>query len=347
MDDLDNRTIVRVLYQALLSREADAEGLSHYVSALDNRTKTLHEVTSELVTEFASEEGKAAHPYQSWERKAVVFVHLGKTGGTTLHDLLSKCFPESRICPDRGNVLHLRPLVYLAKYDFFSGHFDYFSLHCIPRRTVRTVSIFREPFARLISWYRFCRSHPANGEFAENITFRLAKQLDPTHFFAHPLIRSRADANNTYLCYFGSAVDRALQSLGPDERSLSDPDSVATIDVTQAADSVQSELVRAIHRVLDLDAIGLTERFDESVQLIFSALDFPNPGPITPQNVTDLLSDLDTSFSPVPPIDLTPELARVLSPLTKYDRVIYAAARSEFNRRLAKSRGNTCPNSEN
>src|SRR5271163_100545 len=99
--EVDTDTIVRVLYIALLGRDPDPAGLRHYVSSIDSGSKTLNQIAFEFVTAFNSEEGAAVHPYESWDRMAVAFIHLGKTGGATLQSLLSKCVPISRICPVR------------------------------------------------------------------------------------------------------------------------------------------------------------------------------------------------------------------------------------------------------
>ena len=339
VEEIDNQTFVRVLYKALLSRDPDPAGFAHYVSVLDGGTKTLYEVASEFVIEFTAQEGKTPHPFESWDKEAVAFIHLGKTGGATLHALLSKCFPESRICPDRGNTLYLRPPAYLAKYDLFSGHFDYFSKHFIPRRRVRCVSIFRDPCQKLISWYRFCRSHPATGEFAANISFRLAKELGPEEFFEHPSVLSRSDANNAYLLHFGAAVDHMRRGLlaGFDAMNGHGSGNRAPVSSLSAGDSIVTEaLGRAVQRVIDLDGIGLTERFEESVELIFSTLELPIPRSIVPLNVTDELPNSDAQFAPVSAVEMTLRLSQAIERLTRYDRVIYNAARREFERRLGR-----------
>ena len=78
---------------------------------------------------------------------------------------------------------------------------------------------------------------------------------------------------------------------------------------------------------------GITERFDELVALIFSSLGLPIPETIVPENVTDELPNVYEDFSPAPAVEMTPRLSRALRRLTRYDRIIYDVAKSEFERR--------------
>lgn len=95
--------------------------------------------------------GVTGHPFATWHRDAFAFIHIPKTGGSTLSNLLRACFSAERICPERFNQLHFHSVADLGRYDFFSGHFDYLSKHFIPRQRVRCLSIFRDPIQRLVS----------------------------------------------------------------------------------------------------------------------------------------------------------------------------------------------------
>ncbi len=281
------------------------------------------------------------HPYASWGRDALAFIHLPKTGGTTLHALLRDYFPEHRICPERYHGLYSHTPSQLAEYDFFSGHFDYFSTRFIPRKRVLRICMFREPRQRLLSWYRFVRAHPLDAS-ADNIAIKLANQLTTEEFFEDPRIGSLTYANNAYLFFLGSAlVDPTTVSAlnwrpsSPPPAALSDSGTEALLGDTPANEGIIAKvLARAIQRLIDLDAIGLTERFEESVEIIFSLLGFPVPTSIIPAMVTDELPNADARFRPVPRFEMTLRLARALERLTRYDRIIYNVAKKEFDRRL-------------
>lgn len=338
---LDGEDYVRWAYRLLLGREPESlstvqdspfkhnrRGLVDFLLNSDEfywNHATLHAKYKAITATTTS------HPYASWSRDTVAFVHLPKTGGTTLHTLLSGCFPRDRICPQRQDALHFYSAAELARYDFFSGHFDHFSLRFIPRKYVRRISIFRDPVKRLISWYRFCKSYQANrGGPYEDTVIKLANELSAEEFFEHDAVTSSSYTNNTYLFYFGSSsYDFAV--LGAVAHARRHLDAAAA---DALADELCAEiLAQATQTVRGLDAIGLTERFQESVETIFPTLGFPVPASILSQKVTDELASLDARASPVPPVEMTPRLTRALERLTKYDRVIYDAANQEFERR--------------
>lgn len=277
------------------------------------------------------------NPYVSWDKDATAFIHLPKTGGTTLSNLLNACFPLEHICPQHFNALHFYSLAELAKYDFFTGHFDYFSLRFIPRQRIRCLSIFRDPVERLISFYRFARSHPPRDEFASVVWTKLANDLTVEEFFEHELTISSRFVNNSYLFFFGSCMDDEATLAALASAPLASDAAAALTD-----DKVVVHLlVRATQRILDLDAIGLTERFQESVETIFATLGFAIPQSIIPARVTDELPNSDARFSPVPPVAMTARLSRALDRLTKHDRILYDVAKGEFERR----RSSAVPNS--
>jgi hypothetical protein len=59
------------------------------------------------------------HPIASIDRRTIVFIHLQKTGGTSLRSMLGKQFPDERKCPVFEDKLHLLSIAELAQYDFF------------------------------------------------------------------------------------------------------------------------------------------------------------------------------------------------------------------------------------
>jgi SAM-dependent methyltransferase len=257
--------------------------------------------------------GVTGHPFATWTREALAFIHVPKTGGSTLTDLLSTCFDSAQICPERVNLLHLYSMAELASYDLFAGHFDYLTTSLIPRYRVRRISLLRDPIQRLISLYRFSRSHLPIGDLADDEVVKLANALSPEDFFEDERITSLTSFNNSYLFTFGSSLDDRIQSLESD------------VFCTEA-------LAIASQRVAELDAIGLTERFEDSVEVIFNALGFEVPLSINPLMITD---ELPNTLARAPRAQMTSRLSQALQPLTRYDQVIYQAAGKELDRRYS------------
>lgn len=330
-------------YRLLLGREpesADIVTLNPFKNDRESLVQSILDSDEYQTRKKTPSQDLADYPYLSWNNDAVAFIHIVKTGGTTLHTLLGACFSKDRVCPLRNNSLHLTTASELARHDFFSGHFDYFALRWVPRQRVRCISLFRDPCKRLISAYRYARSHPPRDEFANSTDIMLANELNAEEFFEHESIRKNHWYNNTYLFCFGlsfadyETLDVLANGHVPLDVSASNggPAVVGAVEEINIA----SEIVeRAVRRVRKLDAIGLTERFQDSVTAIFASLKFPVPQSIIPAMVTDELWKLDKRFSCVPPVTMTPRLSRALERLTRYDRIIYDVAKREFEHRRA------------
>jgi hypothetical protein len=260
----------------------------------------------------------AEHPYVNSERRTVIFCHLQKTGGTSLREIIGRQFTQDRRCPIFENKLHVLSLAELSHYDFFSGHFDFYSIRLIPRNNVETVCLFREPRARLISLYRFLRSHPSSDEFANDRLVGLAHAFSPEEFFEHPEIRLYSAFNNHYLFALGRSFlwfDR--------NRGFLSKESIAPI------------LFDAKQQIHALAALGITERFDESVKLICHSLDATPPTDIQKLHVTDDFIKSDARFRRVESVQLSDRLIEATRDLIAYDSSLYEFATDEFESRLA------------
>jgi hypothetical protein len=307
-------------FRLILGREPEDEGAINAHMMIP----TVAELRQVLLTS-AEFQGKykvmrpaiEAHPSLSMRRRTIVFIHLQKTGGTTLRAMLEGQFPADRRCPVLEDKLHLLSVAELGQYDFFAGHFDQSSLRFIPRDNIKTVALFREPRARLISLYRFLKSHPVGDEFADNYLIRLANKSTAEEFFERPELRNESAVNNHYLVAFGS--------------------SFSWFDQNRASLS-QEKLSQLLHdaklQIRSLTAIGITEQFEKSSALICKSLDLTPVPAIEAAHVTDKFSEMDSRFRRVDAVTMTPRLAGAIEDLVAYDHELYAFAKSEFERRL-------------
>jgi hypothetical protein len=204
-----------------------------------------------------------ALPYLDWpalQQEKLVFLHLPKTGGTTLHNHLAQFFEQQDICPERFNGLRKLPLGQLARYRFISGHYDLASCQAIPGEK-KIITFLREPRARLVSLYNFLKAH--RPEVAKRNDWGLvlmADELTIEQFFAHPEVRRHPYINN--------GMTRALADhLSMEVWAARDPEADCR-DVSDAVDD-------ALDSLKALAAFGILERFDESVQLLTDSLGVP------------------------------------------------------------------------
>ena len=257
-------------------------------------------------------------------RDAVFFLHLHKTGGLTLDDVLGRAFSPARTCPIKDDHLHLYAPEELDEFDFFSGHFDVGALRLL-RRPVRTLSMLRKPRARLISFYRFHAGHDLGGKHGVNDFAQMANAMTAEAFFEDERVRRAPEVFNHYLTVFGLTYHQVRGAC------------------RVGVDRVPEALVdRAVARVRGLDVIGLLERFDESVALACATLDVPPPAAIRKINQTDTLA-AKMKGEAVPPVVSTPRLEAALADLLRFDEIIYAAAAAEFERRFAIFRAGAVP----
>jgi hypothetical protein len=272
------------------------------------------EFRGQYIEMFAAE---AVDPNCWADSKTLVFIHMQKTGGTSLRTLLERHYAKDKVCPLRFNLYALS-VSELAHFDFLSGHFDFSTLQYLPRKGALTITVFREPRNRLISMYRFHKAHPPRDEFSNNRFVRLANDLSAEEFFEHPEIRQSPEVFNNYLLTFG----RSYSWFVANRNSLSDA------ELTDAAEDAK-------RIILGLTAFGITERFKHSTEYIFDAIKIPQPSSIDTIHVTDDFPKIDTRFQKVAPVAITPRLATALDLLTKYDDDLYRFAAAEFDRRYA------------
>jgi hypothetical protein len=263
-----------------------------------------------------------AHPSLSMGRRTIVFIHLQKTGGTSLRVMLERQFPADRRCPVLWDKLHLLSVAELGQYDFFAGHFDRSSLRFIPRDDIKTVALFREPRARLISFYRFLRSHPVGDEFAGDHLIRLASESTAEEFFERPELRHYSAVNNHYLV----ALSSSFSWFDQNRNSMS-------------REKFSQLLQDAKLQIRSLTAIGITEQFEQSVALICKSLDVTPTPSIEAVHVTDKLPEMDSRFRQVGAVTMTPRLASAMEDLISYDDELYQFAKGEFEQRLSELQG--------
>jgi Sulfotransferase family len=306
-------------YRLILGREPEGQSVidAHMLIPSVAEFRRLLLSSDEFKGKYkAIDPDKCDHPSLSMGRDTLVFIHMQKTGGTSLNAMIERQYPAHRRCPVREDKLHLLSVAELGRYDFFSGHFDQSSIRFIPRDKIKTVALFREPRARLISFYRFLKSHPVHDEFAHDIFMRLANESTAEEFFERPETRSLSAVYNHYLIALGISYSR----FDHNRALLSKQDFLTSLE-------------DAKRHIRALTALGITERFDQSAEYIWGALNMGPPPLIEMAHVTDKFPDLDARFRRVDPVNMTPRLAAALEDLTVYDDELYRFAVGEFERR--------------
>jgi hypothetical protein len=158
----------------------------------------------------------------------IVFLHIPKTAGQSVHAALANTFGEAAVCPARVNEqLRLMSISELNRYQVFSGHFDWSLLDCLkgPRYVF---TILREPMERVLSFYFFLRKQGEQMSAEQrakpsNSGVRAAYEMSPLEYFTGgpPHLRNFLDDHydNFYTHYFAGRHYRARAELaGPMQR---------------------------------------------------------------------------------------------------------------------------------
>jgi len=193
--------------------------------------------------------------------RAIIFLHIPKTAGQSVHAFLKAGIPAAEICPARENwQLTGTSIAELRRYRLFSGHLDWVQLDCVGGNPF-IFTILREPVERILSFYFFLRRE-AQGLTPEQLAsperrgMRAVMELTPDQYFCGggPEIRNFLDDHfdNFYVHYFaGRSFDarRRLRSrLGQPPRHMTEADLV---------DLARSNLAQlsGVYRVDQLDRL--------------------------------------------------------------------------------------------
>jgi hypothetical protein len=253
------------------------------------------------------------------DRHVVVFLHIPKCAGTSLHAALLKQ-NSSSFCPERHNGLGNWPAGALARYSFFSGHFDITTLDLIPTRRMSIVTLLRRPETRLISAYRFLRAHTPQAVYLQGHNMNLvhlAQENDPVSFFRHPELIRHPTINN--------GMVRMLSGPLPQKRwEAHYPGRVNPPTITD--DAPDQALKVALTNLCRIATFGVVEHMDQSVQYIFETLGLNVPTQIEKQMDLNVIKQGNPLLEAVSPVELTPTLSAALTPHMTLDNQLYDRA---------------------
>ncbi len=249
------------------------------------------------------------------DQPRLVFVHIEKCGGTTLHAMLEPLFDAERICPERRDQLGDWTINELARYGLFSGHFDLACCRSIPG-ALRLLTMLREPRARLLSLYYFWKSHRPHPQRDLYDLLRLARACGAEEFFGHPSVVRHWNIRNAIT---GQLTRTRSTTLSPDDLIMRDP---------------EAALALAWRALQGFAGFGIVERFEDSRLLLNRTLGL-RMQPVAPRQVLSELVGSDEAFVDVPREPASARLQALLDPLTDIDRALYAKALTLFERRVA------------
>ena len=251
---------------------------------------------------------RASHPRPG---EKLVFLHLPKTGGTTLHTQIACQFSSERIFPGRFPGLKTSLAEHGSDYDFFSGHFNATEINLIPG-PLYLVTVLRDPRERLVSLYYFFRRQRAD---------RIAPAMRGT-------IECVRLAQTHDLLGFLRHGDVAIVTDNTMARTLSGDASAAPRTVVEGGQTVRltgADVVsRAVANLERFNIIGFTENLDDAYRAVANDWGFP---PVTSlPHINTRTEDRSYLLKPAREQPITRAIKDELDRLTVLDREVIAHA---------------------
>jgi len=145
--------------------------------------------------------------------RQIVFLHIPKTAGQAVRDMLLRSFPKKLACPAMGDYqIAVYSKEELNQFEIFAGHYSP-SLMDALRDDAFVFTVLRDPGHRIISFHRFIREQaramsPEALSWPQNAGPAAALRMPFDQFLAtqDPNLRTyvRNSLDNFYTYYFGT-----------------------------------------------------------------------------------------------------------------------------------------------
>ncbi|MCJ7874836.1 sulfotransferase family 2 domain-containing protein [Phaeobacter sp. J2-8] len=257
---------------------------------------------------------KLAQNLQPCNADRVVFLHIPKCGGTTLHHMLGQWFGPDNMHAERHNGLYSYTAGNLASSLVFSGHYDFYATTLIPGPK-RMISFLRDPADRLVSLYHFHRAHAPDIIERHNLTLpRWANEYDIDAYFAHPNIRKHPGVNNAIVRYFSD-----MPQIAPSMKGNRLPDA-----------SMDEMMEQALRNLEKFTFVGFMDRYNADVDRLADTLGCKRPVELRKHQVLDDLMKSDPNMRKIDKQKPSQETRDSMEELIQYDRKFYDRARELF-----------------
>ncbi|MFC1664885.1 sulfotransferase family 2 domain-containing protein [Pseudomonadota bacterium] len=236
-------------------------------------------------------------------KRSLFFLHIPKTGGTTLKNILSSKYPDECIYNIEGSVnecienLQKIPKELLSKYELVQGHMS-FGLHQLFPQESNYFAMMRDPLDRAISDYYFLRT---------NIHHHLHKQVSAMSMTS----------------YMQSEMTSQLSN--GQTRLLSGDCKDSQIGIPSIRKLEVSDLEKAKKNIRDhFSFVGLQEMFDETLLLLSKNYGWGYPFYIA-TNITRKRPALE---------NISPSDKAVIQNQNRLDFALYDYVKQNFQRQL-------------
>ena len=186
----------------------------------------------------------------------VISMHIPKTGGITLKNILSDVYGDSFVWVTQTNSPKeaYKKIKHLDLYNVkaIHGHISY-GLHEYFPRNIRYkyITFLRHPYERMLSYHNYILTKPVNEEYKWDSNYGWTKKMSIVEWLSDIKIASQ---------------DNGIT------RFLSGNSNLNTDKITNKIELEDSHL--AIKNIKKFDFIGITETFDQNIKLLAEELDW-------------------------------------------------------------------------
>lgn len=239
----------------------------------------------------------------SYKEETIIFLHIPKTAGTTLHDIIDRQYISSEMHTMRLQVPEsIKQFLALSEaergqFKMIRGHMGY-GLHKFVPRPCQYFTMLRDPVERVISTYYFIKR-------------------TPSHFFYNIF----KEENLTLKGYVESGYSNMMDN-GQTRMLAGGDGNILEGKCTQSMFEQAKENLRCSFVV-----VGLTEHFDESLLLLQHQFGWYKPfymrKNVSPQRLQQ--------------VALAPDALEAILAMNQYDTALYAYAQSLFKQQIKRA----------
>jgi hypothetical protein len=255
--------------------------------------------------------------YHLTDNEVLYYLHIPKTAGTSFNDILQANFaPDESSFGLPANEFVKLPANVVAKYKAISGHYFY-NIQLFTPRTPVYITMFRDPLERTISMYTQARRLP------NHYAYEIAKTQSLHEFITDPRMQGLyVNCQTRYIALDPNTIEMA-KKLSP--AALDNWELWRQMENFAPNGFSDPELLtRAQERLQKFAFVGLTEKFDEAVDLLCHTFGWPVP---TAAKI------LNVSPTRLAKEEIAQETLDIIRENTQLDSALYETAQQIFNAR--------------